>query len=250
MKKTLTRKKKLIHRGGKVTTSHLEKYADIVIGHIPFGVHKNWSDKSTGKMIIPQYITFFREPFVKFVSSRLYVNESKRWTHQQAVDSIKSTIRTKNKKGEHYNAYISYLTTPKEKELGKKNKHSQEQWVQIIKKNIIDMHTVVGVVESMSESVELIQSIIDVNREQTKLFKRLISPSGSSSLVRNKSKLSSSKIVGILKKDETIWNMLKEILKYEFDVYEFAVKMHNLQVQELKKKHGDQYSFDSPATSQ
>ena len=96
----------------------------------------------------------------------------------------------------------------------------------------------------MSDSLELIQSVIDVDREQTSSFEQLINPHQKAhGLSENQSKLSSSEIVRILKEDEEISKMLKEILKYEFEIYEFAVQVHKLQLEELRKQHGNRYTF-------
>ena len=251
LKKTLTRDKKVIEgEGYEMTTSHLQQYSDIVIGHLPLGIDKNWMDVQSQTPVESQYIAFFREPIVKYVSGRLFVNEKQKWSLEQAVSEISSRIRNSYQNGEYYNAYTRYLTTPDQKEYAKsKNKLSHKQWVNVINQNIIDMHIVVGIVESMKDSLEIIQSIIDVDRDMTEHFQSLIMvPSSSSSnnnngLVENKSRLSSSKIVSILKEDEEIWLMLNEVLKYEFEIYNFALKVHHLQVEEMKKRHGDRFSL-------
>lgn len=84
----------------------------------------------------------------------------------------------------------------------------------------------------MSDSIELVQSIIDVDREHTCAF-----------LVRNQSELPSSKTGAILKKDEEILKFRKKVFKYsyEFDilVYGFDVKAYKLEVEELRKQHKD-----------
>ncbi len=229
----------------KVTTKHLQTYSDIVIGHLPLGIHKYWIDPSTQKEIEEQYIAFFREPYVKFVSGRLFVNQNKHWTLKKAVKEISKTIKTYYKNGNYYNGYIKYLTTPEQKEYGKEEQISNGQWVHYINQNIIDMHVVVGIVESMSDSLELIQSLVDVDRERTEYFQSLIYPSHAGSLVANKSELSSSKIVSILKEDTKLWRMFEEIMKYEFKIYNFALKVHEVQIKELKRRHGDRYKLDN-----
>ena len=238
IKKTQTRSKKVISQGKKATRDHLQKYTDIAIGHMPYGIHKRWVVKPNKEPVIPQYITFFREPYVKFVSGRLFDNRNKHWNLNQAVTFIKKDIRERYKEDKYFNGYKSYLTTPDEKKL---QNISQEEWMQFVKKNIIESHTIVGIVEYMSESLELIQSVIDVDREQTSSFKQLISPE--KPMKKNQSSLSSSKIVGILKEDKEVFEILTELLKYEFEIYEFAIQVHRLQVEELRKKHGEKYTF-------
>ena len=243
---TLTRKKKTIHAGERVTRANLQKHVDIAIGHFPLGIHENWVDNESNEQITPQYIAFFREPFAKYVSGVLFHHKKKHWTFKQAVKEIKADIRFRYEEKDYYNVYKRYLSTPKQKEEAKKKKLSNDQWNQIVKQNIIDMHVIVGLVENMGESVGLIQSIIDTDEELTDDFRKLVHPSHSGSLVKNQSKLSSSKITAALKDDEKTWKMFNEILKYEVDLYNFAMEVHGLQVKEMKKRHGDRYSFVTP----
>ncbi len=250
IKKALSRENKTISMGEKLSRGHLQKHADIVIGHLPLGIHEKWVDDKSGEQITPQYISFFREPLVKFVSGRLFVEDKRRrymkesqLTFDEALRVVKAHIRSRYRKEKYYIGYKEYLATPQQKDDAEKYNFSEEQWVQTIMRNIIEMHVIVGLVENMGESVGLIQSIIDTEKELTDDFRSLVDPSDSSSLVANKSKLSSSKIVATLRDDEKIWKMLNEVLKYEFELYNFAVEVHNLQVKEMKKRHGDLYSF-------
>lgn len=72
------------------------------------------------------------------------------------------------------NSYKTYLTTPEQKELAMKNDNfSEEQWVSIMKDNLINMNVLVGIVEKMGASVEMMHSIIDVDREITPMFQKL-----------------------------------------------------------------------------
>ena len=258
--KTITRVQNYTtHVNDKVSRSRLQNYTDIAIGHYSVGIHKNWIDSKSKEPIAPQYLAFFREPYIKYVSGTLFHNKKKRWSFEKAVEAMKSEIREYNSKGEQYNQYSRYLLTPEQKDYGVEQKHLStstgkheavdKEMVQVLKKNLIDLHMVVGIVEHMSDSLELIQSIIDVGRDLTDDFKSILKPpSSSGSLVVNKSKLSSSEIVQALKEDDEIWTMLTEMLKHEFEIYAFASKLHKIQVKEMRKKHGDRYSLFTNST--
>ncbi len=256
VKKTLTRDKRIINEQGNVTWSHLQNHSDIVIGHFPLGIHEHWIDAGSGSSsgsssqepIKPQYITFFRDPFAQFVSAQLYWNTHLDWSFDEAVEAIKRKAWKHKNKGEYINFYKSYLTTPEQKEDDVEHNYSDQQWVHLIQQNIISMHVVVGLVEEMSESLELIQSIIDVDRELKETFrkiddKNLKGSKSSQKLVRNKSKLETSDIITTLKEDEEFWNMLTDLVKYETQLYEFAKEVHSRQYRQLKKNHGRRYNL-------
>lgn len=244
-KHKLTRKRNNDFLDGKtISRHHLQKYADILMGHLPVGVHEGWMDTSNEKPIVPQYIAFFRDPYAKFVSSQLFINKmksEKKWLNEhQALIEIKEKIHHMSQRNSTYNAYSKYLTTPEQKFFGEKMKFTKEDWSELVKKNLIKMNIIVGIVEDMNESMELMQSIIDVDKDITPLFESLIRPEG---LIRNKSRISTSNLVKSLKTDEETWHMLTEVLKFEIDLYNFAIKLHKLQVDALRKIHGDKYTF-------
>ena len=58
VKRTLTRDNKIIHSMKNVPRAHLQKYADILIGHFPYGIYQNWINEKSGRAIVPQYVTF------------------------------------------------------------------------------------------------------------------------------------------------------------------------------------------------
>ena len=115
----------------------------------------------------------------------------------------------------------------------------------------------VGIVERMSDSLGLIQSVIDADLEMTEYLKQLdtttttrTSTTTSSNhqrqtpkMVRNKSALSTSTIVRHLQDDDDeFYAMLCDFLRYEFQLYDFALELHAKQVQRLREEHGNRYS--------
>ena len=246
VKELLNRSRKVIQKQTQMKLSHLQQHADVAIGHFPYGLHSNWKNTLTDEFIKPQYVTFFREPYSKYISGRLFVHEKKKWTFDEAVSEIKRGIHEQKKEG-IYNGYKKYLLTPEQREEGLKKNISEQKWVDIMKQNILDTHSIVGVIEEMPGSISLIQSVIDVDKTLTAKLNGLVYPESSKNkIAKNQSTLSTSKVVAKLKEDEETWIILTEILTYEFQLYDFAVKVHDLQVEALKQNHGDLFSFDSP----
>mmetsp|Transcript_22493 Transcript_22493/g.28388 ORF Transcript_22493/g.28388 Transcript_22493/m.28388 type:complete len:176 (-) Transcript_22493:243-770(-) len=170
------------------------------------------------------------------------------WTFDEAVEAIKWKVLEHNNHRQYVNFYQAYLTTPQQKEVGRERAYSEQQWVEIIQQNIFGMHVLVGIVEQMRESVELIQSVIDVDRELDKQFRKLDAENmnilvSSKKLVKNRSNLSTSDILAKLKEDDKFWNIFTDVVKYESHLYEFAREVHNHQYHHLKEHHGHRYNL-------
>ena len=253
-KEVTTRKKGTKRfKSERMTREILEKHVDVAIGHFPYGMHKKWRSTTSNtntttdltatitaddntQLIVPQYITFVRAPDTKFVSALVYTNKHLKWNTDQAVQAAKTEIRHLYQNNKYYNYYKNYLLFPEQKDFDNPN-ISEQEWVYKILMNLVDTHTMIGVVERMDDSLSLLQSIIDVDESLTKELNELVSKH------KNKSKLSTSEIVRFLKEDKEIWEMMTEVLKYEFELYNFAVRVHELQVEALKENHGRRYSL-------
>ena len=228
-KTTSTVGKKYIRKTEALIWHYLQQHADILAGHVSLGIHENWFvNTNRTELVDAQYVTFIREPYAKFVSAIVFKNRRRRWTFIEAVKEIKADIRGKAAKEEYYNFYYHYLTTPHQK---LQNNSSDDKRIQLIKNNLIEMNVMIGAVEHMVNSMALIQSIIDVDGEVAKLFDivdytRRNSSSGNDKLVLNKSRLSTPAIVAALREDKGVWDALTELLRYEFEVYDFALELH------------------------
>ena len=245
------------------------------MGHLPLGLHAYLERQDeTTTTTTTQYVTFFREPVAKYVSGRLYLNrQPQQWkTVDEAVAAIRQKLETAAAKHEHYNAYERYLTTPAQKEemetakakqLGNSNNSStsstthEERMVELIATNLVAMNVLVGVVERMDTSLELLQSVLDATQELTPVLRRLLPTTTSTNTIRNnnttndhqrwvvnESRLSTAAVVERLQTEEleALW---REYLRYEFRLYDFANRLHDRQVQALRRQHGDRYRFDS-----
>ena len=266
--------------GNSMNWHHLHQNADILSGHLPLGIHQHWfTNETRTELVDVQYVTFIRDPYARFISGRLFMNQNKDWTFQQAVEFIRTTILKKVEKKQNENVYFKYFLTPHQKQ---RHGLSKDEKVQLIKKNLIQMNVLVGAVEHMDDSMALLQSIIDVDREETFLFETLsantntntntatvadetltlassksspqhgsrsnnnqetkhLSSSKPELLLVNKSKWSTSDIVHALQQDQEAWDAMTILLQYEIQSYEFAFALHRRQVAVMKERYGERY---------
>ena len=197
----------------------------------------------------PLYITFFRNPIEKYVSKKVYSNK-KTYTQlsfQQVVEEIKLAINATK----HYDGYTQYLLTPKQKQQksiihtsttnhnntksGKKNRTTitTDEKVRMVQMNLVRYPVVIGIIERMTDSLDLIRYTIngDNNPQINRLLNALDTMKTPTSLIRNRSELSTSDIVRELQKDEMIFKKMQHMLRYEFQIYNFAMELHKRQVQ-------------------
>ena len=243
-----------------------ETNLDILGGHLPLGLHENWfvnkqryydddSSSSNNEALVvpvpvqPLYITFFRNPIEKYVSKKVYSNK-KTYTQlsfQQVVEEIKLAINATK----HYDGYTQYLLTPKQKQQksiihtsttnhnntksGKKNRTTitTDEKVRMVQMNLVQYPVVIGIIERMTDSLDLIRYTIngDNNPQINRLLNALDTMKTTTSLIRNRSELSTSDIVRELQKDEMIFKKMQHMLRYEFQIYNFAMELHKRQVQ-------------------
>lgn len=203
--------------------------------------------------IEPLYVTFVRHPVDKYVSGKLFANKHENWSFQQAVDAIADKIQKNNN---HYDGYSKYLLTPEQKESTELREMSEK--VQAMKSNLAQNPVLIGVLEEMTDSLNLIRYVInhDADPKVNRMLDMLdtsaaaATPSGKDDekgsttttttprSIRNKSKLSTSKIVQELQKNETLFEKLQHLLRYDFELYDFAKELHARQVQYLLEQQG------------
>ena len=210
---------------------------------------KNNNDNSSNPVPVqPLYITFFRNPIQKFVSGKIFSNK-KNYTQlsfQQVVEEIKLAINATK----HYDGYTQYLLTPKQKQQkiiihtstanhnaisGKKKKTTitTDEKVHMVQTNLVRYPVVIGIIERMTDSLDLIRYTIngDNNPQINRLLNALDTMKTTTSLIRNRSELSTSDIVRELQKDEMIFKKMQHMLRYGFQIYNFAMELHKRQVQ-------------------
>ena len=242
--KGLTRKGRAIRQ--TITRKELDKDVDIAIGHLPLGLSWGTSttkapsrELSTADKI--QYICFFRSPMEKYVSGVIYANKQHKGypaTVEATVKKIKAFVTSEIKHGKYRESYAAYLLTPWDKD--KKPPTAQDRTERVLQ-NLVQYPTVIGIVEQMDSSLELILHVIDQGNEVTSLFQLASSSGSNKGVVKNKSHgVDTKEVVAVLQEDPEFYAMLQEYLQYDATVYNFAVELHNRQhdwlVQEKRRR--------------
>jgi hypothetical protein len=240
---SVDRKGEMLGERRSITNSFLKAHADILIGHLPIGAHQSWMDEKENRTVDAQYICFFREPTHKYVSAILYLHPE--LSSGEIVNLVQQRVRDARSKGTYYEGYSAYLLSPEQKSVlyakqteGKK-KPPLEYRIQLILQNMIDHHILIGIIESMSSSLELMLHVVDGTGEMTEIFQQVDTKSNTSKpegdlLVANKSKLSTAAIIEELRNDAESFQDLQEYLKYDEAIYSFALELHNLQYERLQ----------------
>jgi hypothetical protein len=246
---SVDRKGNVMNKRRSITNSFLKDNVDVLIGHLPIGAHQYWMDRKDNRTVNAQYICFFREPIHKFVSGILFSNHD--LSFDEVVTLIKKRVRDARSKGRYYEGYSAYLLSPDQKPVvyakyakGKK-KQPLEYRIQLILRNMIDYHILIGIIERMSSSLELMLHVVDGAREMTETFQKVdTEKSGSKGdlLVANKSRLSTAAIIEGLRKDDEFFQLLQEYLKYDEIIYSLALKLHDRQYEWLQSYNNPLHS--------
>ena len=230
---------------------------DILAGHLPLGAGAAWNEdytQSRQEQIIIHYVTFFRQPITKFVSGIMYQKKGQEYSFDDIVDLIRQRVRGELSKGRYREGYSAYLLTPQQKE----RYYSLESSSTVADRTRQIMHNLsgqngyyllVGIVERMSESLELLQFVIDQDLEQTHLFesygmKLREDVTGSNGIapvpakVNNPSKFSTDSVVAEFRKDAEFFALLEEYVKYDEQIYAQALHLHKLQYDQLLQHRG------------
>lgn len=250
-----------------VENRYVAQELDIIGGHLPLGVEDVWKNTAHLSSEIQNsigvtYLTFIRNAVDKLVSGTSYK------TKDPTVDGVVDKIRTDVEQylargpGEYQAKYGEYFITPRQKKEYTRRgvtltaeESSVEQMA-----NLLEYNVIVGATERMSDSLHLLQSLIDEDGEATELFEEfgMVSSDGASNkinndkpkltegmmkradnvdtggnkddgevpLVINPSKLSTRSIVRKLKEDDRLFLDVLEFVRYEQQITDFALALH------------------------
>ncbi|GKY91984.1 hypothetical protein MPSEU_000170000 [Mayamaea pseudoterrestris] len=215
-----------------VTRNVMDEHVDIAIGHLPLGTQ--WG--SSIAQLVPrrnddsndfiQYICFFRSPVEKYVSGVIYSNKQYKSypaTVKATVKRIKTFVTNEVKHGKFRESYSAYLLTPWDKD---QKPPTVEERTELIIRNMVQYPTVIGIVEKMDSSLELILHVVDQGNKVASLFQQ----ASGNGVVLNKSRgVSTKEVVAILQADTELYPMLQLYLQYDAAVYEFAMQLHDRQ---------------------
>lgn len=248
-----------------VENRYVAQELDIIGGHLPLGVEDVWTNTAhlsseVQNSIGVTYLTFVRNAVDKLVSGTSY--KTKDPTVDGVVDKIRTDVEQYLARGEYQAKYGEYFITPKQKkEYARRGVTltAEESAVEQMA-NLLEYNVIVGATERMSDSLHLLQSLIDEDGEATELFEEfgMVSSDGASNktnddrprltqgmmkradnfesggnkddgevpLVINPSKLSTRSIVQKLKEDDRLFLDVLEFVRYEQQITDFALALH------------------------
>lgn len=226
-------------------SSFLENNVDTLAGNIPLGIESGWKDES-GELVDTQYIVFFRNPVHKYVSGTLYNRRG--LNLNETVTMIKKRVNDAVGQNNFYDKSASYLITPAQNAVFYKYGFglSHEEDTSLAMANLVNKNVLIGIVERMSESLEMIQYLIDEEGLTTPMFEYfgMKHANGTMRDVKvNRSPISTAAVVDELEKDESFMKILRDYLKWEYRVHKFALEMHMRQyesIQSQKKQQTDE----------
>lgn len=213
-----------------INTTYLKQSnIDILGGHITLGL---WQNPDM------QYLSFFRESTRKVVSATVFMNPNLSGI-EEAVELVKLKVRKAVQRSRYLdNSY--YIITPEQQMKLANVRLTMEQKVNLMIQNMKEHKFLFGIVERMSESLEMLQYVVDKDGELDDLFELygMIPPGKNKTedIVMNKSKLSSSAVLAEVEKDEEFMEIFREYVKWDAKVYQFALEMHKRQYEEFQRQ--------------
>jgi len=239
-RKKKKRKKKILERH-RVNNSFLETHVDMFGGHLPLGcgdllANPNQPEEKANV----RYMTFVRDAVTKYLSGRMFVNKghSKSWY----IENLTKDINRDFERKEYHFRYENYLITPAQRESYRRNHItlSLEDKTELIIHNLIEYNVIIGVVERMSDSMELLKHYIDpINKMESLFVKYGMKDPVTGEIVRprekNTSPVSTSAVLAEIKNDKKLYEKLVEIVKYEQRITDFAVGLHSRQYNMIEK---------------
>ena len=225
-----------------INTTYIQSNVDVLGGHIPLGSldtlnqHNNQTtgNKPTTTTTPLLYFLFVRNAMQKFISGKMFSNRhDEDLGLEEIVIMIKKHVRRARKNNEYYQNYASYLITPYQRHLVL----DRNSRTQLILNNLVNYKVIIGVVDRMSESLELLHHVIDSKQEMNSLFQHYgmgdTEGKRKDKVMHNKSKFSTSSILTELKKDVDFFPLMVEYVKYDQMIVDFATKIHLLQYKAL-----------------
>lgn len=220
---------------GRVSTDFLMKNEiDIVSGTVPYGCDESWRDED-GKQVEAQYVVLLREPLTKYVSEFLYEHRMLNLTVSESVPRIRQRIQEEAANGTYHNVYSKFLITPAQKSwmAFERVPWTNERKLNLSLSNMVNENMVVTIMEKMPQSFVLLQYLLDGDREVPNIFRyftnmeKINEPLAINYMNRTRDVLS------ILRNDEELMRVLRELLKYEQTIYDWGVRVHEAQLEHV-----------------
>eukprot|EP00977_Amphora_coffeiformis_P011489 scaffold2767_cov177-Amphora_coffeaeformis.AAC.63 len=217
-----------------------ENDVDIFGDHLPIGALDEWKDLD-GNVTESIYFTFFRDPLEKFVSNYVFANQTVHNSIDETADAIYEIASKKIETNKYLDKTSNHFMSPSQKFWvdDERLEWTHERRTNLTMKNLVDYGVVIGLVERFSRSLFLLQYLIDGDTDLTQMFQFFASPEridrvNDGSITDSKAHTAS--IAAAIRSNTTRRLAIDEYLKYEIQIYDFAVKLHHAQFSKLQTK--------------
>lgn len=222
---------------GRLNTAFLkENDIDIMAGHLSLGSGKVWQSEKEARVL---YVVFLREPIAKYVSQILLVERAGGMTIGEAAKLVNLTASRELSKHHHRDSMSAYLITPQQKQWAdlENVEWTAERRVNLTLSNLFQGHILLGLVERMDESFEMLRYAIDRDDQVRDIFTFFGSQESSSKVYQmiGNSTQRTKRVVEYILADPSMAATLKEFLKYELEIYSYAEQLHMYQYQWMVK---------------
>lgn len=225
----------LIEGFGRVNSEFLRKHEiDILSGELPLGCDESWMSKA-GNQVSAQYVTLIRDPVTKYISEFMFEHRERNLTSADAISLIRQRIRNQSAHGEYHNVFSNHFVSPAQKSW-MSFEHvpwTEERKVNLSLSNLVNNHVAVLILERLPESLVILQSLIDGDLDVSNLFRFFVTTDKIAKTLRINANNRTSAILHDLQSDPLVMSQLEEILKYERQIYDWGVAVHEAQLRRL-----------------
>ena len=256
---------------------------DIVTGFLPLGSDAFWFINQENmnnnsyqhhhlkkhlKHADTQYYIMLRNPLDLLISRLLFVNRFQNVsTVDEAIVLVNDTVTHEYlEKGLYFEKFSNHLITPQQRAWANQERimWTTERRVNLTKSNLIHNRVIVGILERLSESLDMLQHVLDGNYEIQGLFDYFSTATATAAATTTESKiaihsntssprkfvpasnpLTKSVIKHIQESMPKLSMQLQEYLKYENQIYQWGMKIHErqlasiLEMRRVRKKYSD-----------
>jgi hypothetical protein len=229
-----------------------ENEVDILTGHLPLGSDFYWRQDdatatagaeatSSNHVDDTQYVVFFRHPLYKFVSEVLMQHGSSQCceTVDDAMAWIRTIVSSQLELGVYHDKWTRYFITPQQNHwlYSRGVSLTNERRVNLTLSNLVHHKVLVGIVEDMTASLELVRFVLDGDYQIQQLFDFFSDTEKIDTAINNGLMATSSKrtnaVVAAIRQNATLLEMVNEYLQYEHRIYEYALVIHKRQTEWL-----------------
>jgi hypothetical protein len=220
----------------RLTTDFLKENAfDILAGHFPLlGSDAYWFDKEK-----VQYVVMIRHPLAKFVSQVLFHNKlGDNATVRDYVALVNRTAHNRLSIDFVYESIANYLISPSQKDWvgAAAVEWTPEQRMNLTLSNLFGHKVLVGLVDRMAESVEMLAYVLDTAQEIETLTNYFAASEAHELYPPLIHMNRTRQVVAAIERNVGVAATLQELLQYEMRVYDYARQLHEWQYKWMQEE--------------